>query len=371
MIARNSRAFTFLTCLLAIWAPGCLEHQIKTTINADGTCERTITLNPESHQIPTTSFPLPLDGSWDTSWTKTGGAKYLVTFTKRFRDFEELAREYAQPGDSSKIRIEVRAQMSFRWFYTYYDYAEVYGRFTELTLIDPQEVLTEGEIDRLTYGDTSQVLRNKKEEWVARNYFEAFHRRMAEGAAALQDSTLTPATLAAHKEELFRLLTGYGGPGKKLQDPEDILKQQSSYRGTAAKMFSDKGVTDEGVNAFAEIAARTFRSEAVWNLKESMRTGWQELMRMLEGKGIVGESFTSSVVLPGILLETNATEVKGSAASWKFGVDQLQLRDFAMQARSRVVNEWAIAITGVIVLALLGLLVFSLVRHTRRSAVDR
>ncbi len=371
MIARQSYAFTFVTCLLAIWSPGCLEHQVKTTINADGTCERTITLNPESQQIPKTSFPLPLDGSWDTSWTKTGGAKYLVTLTKRFKDFEELSREYTHPGDSSKIRIDVRAQMSFRWFYTYYDYAETYGRFTEFTLIDPREVLTEEEIDRLTYGDTSQTLKNKNEEWVARNCFEAFYRRIAQGAAALRDTTLTPETLAAHKEELFRLLTGYAGPGEKLQDPEDILKQQSSYRGTAAKMFSDKGVTDDGVNAFAEIAARTFKSEAVWNLKESIRTGWQDLMRMFEGKGKAGESFTNSVVLPGILLETNAREVKGSAASWKFGVDQLQLQDFAMRARSRVVNEWAIAVTGVIVLALFGLLVFSLIRHAKRSASER
>jgi hypothetical protein len=371
MIARQSYAFTCVTCLLAIWVPGCLEHQVKTTISADGTCERTITLNPESYQIPTTSFPLPLDGSWDTSWTRTGGAKYLVTFAKKFRDFEELAREYAEPGDSSKIRIDVRAQMSFRWFYTYYDYAEAYGRFTEFTLIDPQEVLTEEEIDRLTYGDTSQTLKNKKEEWVARNCFEAFYRRLAEGAVALRDSTLTPATLDAHKEELFRFLTGYAGPGIKLQDPEDILKQQSSYRGTVAKMFSEKGVTDEGVNAFAEIAARTFESEAVWSLKQSIRTGWQDLMRMFEGEGNAGETFTSTVVLPGILLETNAAEVKGSAASWKFGVDQLQLHDFAMRARSRVINEWAIALTGVIVLSLLGLLGFVLVRHAKRSAADR
>ena len=371
MIARRLSTSIVIPCLLAIWAPGCLEHLVKTTINADGTCERSITLNPDSKQIPNTSFPLPINGSWDTSWTKTNDSKYLITFTKRFKDLEEMSREYVTPADSMKIRLDLRVRKTFRWFYTYYDYAETYGRFTEFTLIDPREVLTEEEIDRLTYGDTSQTLKNKNEEWVARNCFEAFYRRFAQGAAALRDTTLTPETLAAHKEELFRLLTGYAGPGEKLQDPEDILKQQSSYRGTAAKMFSDKGVTDVGVNAFAEIAARTFKSEAVWNLKKSIRTGWQDLMRMFEGKGKAGESFTNSVVLPGILLETNAREVKGSAASWKFSIDQLQLQDFAMRARSRVVNEWAIAITGVIVLALFGLLIFSLIRHAKRSASER
>jgi hypothetical protein len=273
--------------------------------------------------------------------------------------------------DSLKIRLDLRVLKSFRWFYTYYDYAEAYGRFTDYTLIDPHEVLTEEEIDRITYGDTSQTLKNKREEWVARNLYEALYRRLAQGAAALRDTTLTPAIMAAHKEELFRLLVGYSGPGGGLQDPEDILKQESRYRETNSKMFSGKGVTDEGVNAFAEITARTFRSDAVWNLKESIRTGWQDLVTMLEGKGTAGESFTNAVILPGILLETNATDVKGSAVSWKFSVDQLQLRSFEMRASSRVVNEWAIVLTGVIVLALLGLLVLSLLRHAGRTASTR
>ena len=369
MTARRSSVFSFMACLLAIWAPGCLEHQVKTTINADGSCERTITLNPGSKQIPTTSFPLPVDGSWDTSWTKTGDAKHLITFTKRFKDFEELSREYVHHADSMKIRLDIRVHRAFRWFYTYYDYAETYGRFTDYTLVDPREVLTEEEIDRLTYGDSSLTLKNKRDEWVALNFYEAVYRRFARGAELLGDTTLTPATMDAHKEELFRIITGWTGPGMKLQDPGDVLSEQSSYRGTKAKMLTDSSITEEGLNALAEIAARTFKSEAVWKLKDTVRAGWQDALTMLKGRGAAGESFTNAAVLPGILLETNATDVKGSAASWKFGVDQLQLRDFEMRARSRVVNEWAILVTGVIVLALLGLLVLSLIRHTKRAAV--
>jgi hypothetical protein len=369
MIARRSHSSVVVACLFAIWAPGCLEHEVKTTINADGTCERTITLNPESRQLPKTCFPLPIDRGWDTSWTQTGETKYLVTFTKKFRTFEELSREYVPPADSLKIRLDLRVHKSFRWFYTYYDYAETYRRFTDYTLIDPLTVLTEDEIHRLTYGDSSQTLKNKHEEWVARNLYEALYRRFALGAEALQDTLLTPATLAAHKEELFRLIVGWTGQGFTLQDPDDMLKEQSSYRGTKATLLTDTTITDDGVNAFAEVTARTFKSKAVWKLKDPIRAGWQDALKMLKGKGTNGESFTSAVVLPGILLETNATDVKGTAASWKFNVDQLQLRDFEMRVTSRVVNEWAIAVTGAIVLALLGLLVLSLIRHAKRAAL--
>jgi hypothetical protein len=370
MIARRLSTSIVIPCLLAIWAPGCLEHEVKTTINPDGTCERTITLHPESQKFPTTCFPLPIDRGWDTSWTKTGDGKYLVRFTKKFRDCEELSHEYVHPPDSMKIPLSLRVQKSFRWFYTYYDYAESYGRFTDYTLIDPRTVLTEDEIRRLTYGDSSKTLSYKRDEWVARNLYEVLYRHVAQGAEAMRDSLLTPATMAAHKEELFRRIVGWTGPGSKLQDPNDILKEQSSYRGSKATLLTDSSITDDGVNAFAEVAAGTFKSEAVWKLKDQICAGWQDALRMLKGKGTTGESFTNAVILPGILLETNATDVMGSSASWKFSVDQLQLRTFEMQARSRMVNEWAIAVTGAIVLILLVFLVLSLIRRSRQAALN-
>ncbi len=371
MIARGVHALAIVTCLLAMWAPGCLEQQVKTTINADGSSERTITLNPNSKQIPITSFPLPVDGSWDTSWTKSGDSRYIITFTKRFKDFEEMSREYALPADSMKIRFDLRVRKTFRWFYTYYDYGETYRRFTDYTLIDPRSVLTEEEINRLTYGDTSQTLKNKREEWKARNLFEAIYRRIAQSVDLLRDTLMTPANMASHKEELFRILVDYKGPGFELQDPERVLRQQSSYRGTKVTMLSDSGITDEGLTAFTEIVARTLKTEAVWKLKDSIRAGWQDLLEMLKGRGTTGESYANAVVLPGILVETNAPDVKGSTASWKFGLDQLELLDFEMRARSRVVNEWAIAVTGVIVLALLGLLVVALIRNVKRDVVTQ
>lgn len=368
MTVHRSYVLALLVAVLSLWTTGCLEHQVKTTLNADGSCERTITLNADSKKVPETSFPLPTGTGWDTSWAQAGDARYAVSFSKAFRDFDGLSGEYTQAVDSMKIRLALSVNKSFRWFYTYYDYTETYGRFTDYTLVDPQTVLTEEEIRMLTYGDSSKTLKYKREEWVARNLFEALHRRFARGAEVLQDSLLTPATVAAHKEELFRTLVGYAGPGLEMKDPEDILRQLSSYRGTRAEMFSENGVTDEGLNAFAEIAAGILKTEATWKLKDSVRAGWQDVLAMVGGKGTKGESFTNEVILPGILLETNAPEVKGNTVSWKFNVDQLALRGYEMQARSRVVNEWAVAVTGILVLALLGLLVFSLIRNARRTA---
>jgi len=367
MTARRMYHSTLMTCLLAIWATGCLEeHKVKTTIRADGTCERTITLNPGQKEVPGSPFPLPVDAGWDTNWTQSGDDKYILTYTKRFNNLEELSREYAYRADSGKIRIDLRVRKTFRWFYTYYDYVESYGRFSDYTLVDPRAVLTEDEIDRFTYGDTTGTLDNKKEEWVVRNLYEAIYRELVRGAEGLHDSLLTPDYMAAHKEEFFRVLTGDAGSGSKLRDIDSLLREQSSYRGTKAKIFGENGLTGEGLKAFAEVAARTFRSQAIGNLKGSIRSGWGAALEMLKGRGTSGESFAHSVILPGILLETNAPDVQGSTASWKFEIKRLQLRDYEMRATSRVINEWAIAVSGVIVLGLLVLLLVSLVHGKRR-----
>jgi hypothetical protein len=173
--------------------------------------------------------------------------------------------------------------------------------------------------------------------------------------------------LAARKEELFRTIFGYTGPGEKLGDPDSIMKAQSSYRGKKGKLFDSTAISEEGVNAFAEIAARTLNSEDVWKLKDSIRAGWAAAVRMQERNPMHGEEFTSAVTLPGILLETNAKELKGPEAFWSFSIEQLSLRDYDMKATSRVVNAWAFAVTGAVVIALLGLLMLPLTRRFRRA----
>ncbi|HSQ74443.1 MAG TPA: hypothetical protein VLT13_02730 [Bacteroidota bacterium] len=368
MVISRSRGSAVLISLLLVCTSGCLEHQVKTTINADGSSERTIIVNTESKDVPQTAFPLPVGTGWDTSWTKTGDTRYALSFSKKFDELEQLSREYTRPADSTKIPLGLSVQRTFAWFTTSYDYRETYGRFTDYTLVDPRTVLTEEEINLLTYGDSTRALKNKKGEWIARNLFEALYRRFEQGAKRLNGTMLTPSSLAAHKEELFRTLVGYTGPGLELQDPEDILRNLSSYRGTRAEMFGESGVTEQGLNAFAEIAARVFKTEETWKLKDSVRAGWQDVLTLVGGKGTTGESFTNEVTLPGELLESNAPEVKGSTVSWKFSVDQLMMREYEMRARSRVVNVWAIALTGLVALALLGFLMLRFVRSARGAA---
>jgi hypothetical protein len=60
-----------------------------------------------------------------------------------------------------------------------------------------------------------------------------------------------------------------------------------------------------------------------------------------------------AVELPGLLLETNGTELAhGAVSRWNFESDRLEVGDYTMTASSRVTNVWAFVVTGFAGLAL-------------------
>jgi hypothetical protein len=67
--------------------------------------------------------------------------------------------------------------------------------------------------------------------------------------------------------------------------------------------------------------------------------------------------YTNTVVMPGIVLDTNADEVKGTTVSWRFSANQFMLGDYTMWVESRVMNTWAVILTGITALGLTGVLV--------------
>jgi hypothetical protein len=347
---------------------GCLEHEVRTTINTDGSCERVITFKTSSREVPATPFPLPMDGSWDTTWApaegKTGG--YVLTIKKHFGSFEDLEKEYSgeQP---EKINVGVRVQSRFRWFFTYFEYRESYGRFTSYTLIPPTAVMTEDEIERYTYGDTSDAIKNKKDEWVARNLYELIHRALVEGTEKISDSTLTPALIAAHKDELFRILTGITQPRGKLVPPEENLALAAYH--ASLDTFHDKDtLTEAGLDAFLDILNDQYRSPATERLREPLRSGWKAAVKLSQSEMEHGEKFRSTVVMPGILLATNAKAVEGTTAEWDFDIDRLAMHAYEMRVESRVVNVWAIGVTAVLVLGILAVLAIPMFRVKARVA---
>ncbi len=318
-----------LVILLAMVTSGCLEVKVKTTVHRDGSCERVETVTAGAPELPGTAFPIPTDSTWKTGWTKRDNKEkdYLYTATKRFESPEALAREFSSIAvDSAKLRISPVIEKRFRWFFTYLTYKETYPVFCPFTRIPASRILSEDEIRRISAGEKSDSLKKKLDEWRLRNMYEGFHLALLDGARRLGDPTFLPDSVAVRKEELLQVL----------------------QTDTTTKDDFDRTLV---------LVARFFRSNAVLKLRPELRTAWDAAEDMMKRAQRANADYTNTVVMPGMILDTNAGEVKGTTVSWNFSADQFLLRDYPMWVESRVTNIWAVILTGIIAIGLTGVLV--------------
>ncbi len=369
---RAERVLLSLPALLlaAVLLPGCLEQDVTTTVHPDGSCERLVVIRKDSPGFPEGILPAAVDSSWSRSSARDSGSasNYRWTFKKQFARYEDLSREWNQSAAPGKIRVAVDIQKHFRWVYTYYDYQETYFRFSPFHLIPPSAVMSEDEILRYTYGDTTEGLRKKVDEWEARNLFEMVYIPMVRGAEQRQNPGLV-SRLAAHKEEAFRILNA----AAKDDHLEDSLLAYSSSSKSKDDLFHDGRITDAGVDALMNLAVRAFGTDSLRQLRGELQEGWRAMEQTLlgtEDPQANSDGFVNTVVMPGIVLETGAPEVKGDALSWKFQKSQLKLHDYEMRAESRVVNIWTLVLTGLLVLGLLsGALAFPAMLRRRHPVL--
>jgi hypothetical protein len=329
MQSKGYWSMAVLGVLLMLTASGCLEIKVKTTVHPDGSCERVETVTAGAPELPEAAFPLPTDSSWETGWTKHDNKEndYLYTAAKRFESPEALAREFSHiTADSTKLRISPVIEKRFRWFFTYLTYKETYHVFCPFTLVPASRVLSEGEIRRISAGEENDTLKKKLDEWRWRNMYEGFHRALLEGARRLDDPTLSPDSIARRKEELLQVL----------------------QRDTTTKDDLDRTLV---------LIGHFFRSNAVLRLRPELRVAWDEAEDMMKREQSANGDYTNTVIMPGMVLDTNADEVKGTTVSWKFSADQFLLRDYPMWVESRVMNIWAVILTGIVAIGLTSVLV--------------
>ncbi len=354
--------------LAALLLPGCLEQEVTTTIHPNGTCERKIVIRKDGPAFPEGAIPTAIDSSWSRSSAQDtpSASNYRWTFEKQFSSYEDLSREYDRSTIPGKIRVGVDIQKHFRWFYTYYEYRETYFRFSRFNLVAPSVVMSEDEILAYTYGDTTAALQKKVDEWEARNLFEILYAPLVQGAEQLQNRSLV-SHLVAHKLEAFhRLYAEVRG-----DHFEDTLLAYSRTSRSKDDLFEPHQwrLTDAGLDALMNLAVKVFGTDSLRTLRREFQTGWRAMEDFLAGDmGEQGntDGFANTVVMPGVVLETGAPEVKGDALSWKFQRSQLKLHDYEMHAESRVVNIWAMVLTGLLVLGLLAVALALPARLRRR-----
>ena len=329
---------------------GCLEIQVRTTVSADGSSEREISMKTLTEKIPAEAFPAGWDSTWTIEWRETGekDTKYEYVARKKFPTAADLHREYSSRPDSDAVAINVSIDKKFEWFYSYVDYKEVYTRHQPAPPVPVTEYLTKEEVRRYVHGEKNDTLKDKVKKWDSRNMFEKLYALLVAEAKRRNDPALPASLLEEKKMMLFDRLASF-----------DSLSEKNGKKDTDSTKKNKK--TDE-MKEVLHIFVEVLSTKVIVSYRSFME---QSFATVIEDKGTkkAPEGWTSSVQMPGMLLETNSDVVEGNTITWKFSADQIHVGDFDMHARSRVANVWAFVVTGI---AALFVILLAIIRALRR-----
>jgi hypothetical protein len=331
--------------LALVLLAGCREITTTTRVFPDGSCERAVTIKGDSTSVDSVfagTFPIPVDSTWTISGEreKTGEKKFAHTARKTFRSASDLDRAYRPPEDGKpRVAIDIRLDRRFRWFNTFYLYRETIKASNPFVSVPISDYLTPDELALYYLKEDTLGLDKKVEEWYLKTYFEELYRALAREAETNPDPGFGLETIRAGKDSLFAAV-------------RRVDREKTSE-------ISD----GKGLVRFLE---RFYKTRAVRRWSSAMDSVMLELQKKQEFlMDLDADSYVNHVVMPGLILDTNAPSVENNTVTWELKGRRFFWEDYEMRVESRTVNRWAIWLTGGLLLVAVAGMAFGALR--RRS----
>ena len=323
----------------------CLDVEMTTQVNRDGSLLRRETVSGDSAEVVTYGFISPVDSSWKVTLENVNEKTFERKAAKLFAGPEELS---AATRDTAWSTLPVRAQVErrFIWFYTEITYRERYLKWNPFGLVPLAEYVSEADLARSmrfaspgwtpTREDSlaQERVGQKWSEWMYRDMFEAFYAEFIKGVKLQNDPSLTPATVAAHKEEIFRQCEKWWASSVSMDTIGVVIQ-------SILKNPKSGGAITANAIGFAMHSKKL----------------------ALVGK-IIGKLKQVSIEMPGVLVDSNAPKVEKNRGSWKGVADMSYSADYELWMTSRVVNWWVVFLTA---LAIIGGISLIFVGPARRA----
>jgi len=320
------------TILIVFLMAGCKEISVRTKINTDGTVERTYSIESDS-QKDDNIFPFQIDSTWKVDVKENPESKkYLHTARKVYPSLNSLQSDSSLTLIYGRKKVKLEIDKKFRWFYTYYSYREAYQSLTIFNKIPMTDYFTDEEIKDIEAGNDTSYLKDKVEEWQQRNFYEVLYEMLYIKAGEFNREELSQSMLKSKKEEIFKELVNT----KNNMNTEEVIK--------SLKVI--------------------FKTDAV-NQWRSTIDEFNELIEKELENISGGDKFVNDVILPGLVLNTNAKSIEGGKLTWQFTAEIFSMSDYEMYAESRTANEFAFIITAVLFLGILTLLFLPVIRKRK------
>lgn len=383
MKINNNISKTGIILAVLITINGCLDYKITTQVYPDGRIERYFKVSGDFNMInDESSITLPTDSTWEVkTWWETDDTSknkpdsvYVYTARRVFKNFQELNEALKNdPNIYDKVNVKVNLKRKFRWFYTFIEYREIYQKHFPYDFLPSEDFLTDEELryelsdekdyrynpvtdkfDPIAEADTSisltredsakadkldKEIEKRFDEWQERNIFEDYC------------------------DALSKVL------GKKNPDAYQLMiKQKEAFLDSLH--FEGAPDVDDEQEEMSEIQKYVIsRTTDFLNISEDdiLPSENPEIQRSFDRLGFLNlnmwYTYDHITILPGRLIRTNSDRPEASNCTWKFKLKDFYNADYEMMVESRIVNNWAIVVSIVVVCLLLAGLIRGIIKR--------
>jgi hypothetical protein len=367
---RVSRPAVFLPFIFLLW--GCLEYEITTQVMPDGRLLRTVVVKGDSADIFSGSFHVPCDSTWDVSTRleprkdndANKGSVYVYEARKEFSNFGDLNHEfYSDSSFKDHIAIQVNLRKKFQWYYTHYYYTETYGRLFPFRSVPVSEYLSDDEI-QIHQADEKDIYYSHEKDCIML-LKDTLNKPVLSRNDSLRFKALRDTI--EQKFESWQKINIYNdfyhvvtSALRNLGNNVDTAAARKSFY-----MWLDKERTFEtGIendDAFVNAASAYFKVDPV-KLQAANPTGFDIFNKKFRVAAYSLETYTNSVLMPGLIIRSNAKKINVNEANWTFKIDNFYAEDYIMSVESRVVNRWFIISAGVLLILAIAIILLRLFR---------
>ncbi|MFC2102176.1 hypothetical protein ACFLS7_04205 [Bacteroidota bacterium] len=343
------REILILLFVVILVFSGCREISVTTQVHRDGSFTRTVTVTGDSSSVfEDGNLPYPIDSTWervavkDTSSDKKSGDSWILTYSKTFTGSKELMSEITRDTSWRKqLQCQITVDNSFGFFYSYLTFKQVYQPANPFTFLPYQDSLTSedllwlsGQKTVVSPSDSNRFdeVEERAEGFLIASVTAEMEHILGNGIVRLNDSALTPGDVIRFHDSIHRYVAEW-----QIDQPEKFIGYLKQWSGNAA---FDKLLTLEPP-LFTEFSKKV------------------DLFNNL----LMMDTYPETVEMPGLIIETNSAMLKGNQVSWEIQPMCFMFTEYKMVVESRVVNNWAFVVTGIVLLLLIVVMIVKAVKR--------
>ena len=278
--------------------------------------------------------------------------QYYYKASRKFKNVKEFNDWLSSDTASGTIKIKVKLEKRFRWFYTYYEYSETYPMTFPFKNVPVDSFLTETE-QSVIMEDGRAVYAPIEKKWILKKdtlKFQYDHtdsmeiRKMYESCELKMELWMTTAIVNEFSDLVKNLFVddpAYFNLKEKLCQHIEIIRDKV-YLKTLISLADSVAHCNKLLKFYLE-----------------KPLVFSDFERKIESVNIsmISDSYECNLGMPGEVYSTNAFERDPISLRWKFEQMQFFMKDYEMKAESRAANPWIMVLTGMVAVMLIFILV--------------